>query len=113
MGIGSGTGENRAAIAARAAINSSLLEVSLEGAKGILYNIYGGPTLSMFEVNEASEIIAQAADPDANIIFGATIDEEMDDQVRITVIGTGFDVHQRTLRQFVSTSKSESESESD
>lgn len=103
MGIGSGTGENRAAIAARAAINSSLLEVSLEGAKGILYNIYGGPTLSMFEVNEASEIIAQAADPDANIIFGATIDEEMDDQVRITVIGTGFDVHQRTLRQFVST----------
>lgn len=105
MGIGVGTGENRAATAARAAINSSLLEVSLEGAKGILYNIYGGPSLTMFEVNEASEIIAQAADPDANIIFGATIDEELDDQVKITVIGTGFDVHQRALRQFVSTGK--------
>jgi len=91
MGIGSGTGENRAAIAARAAINSSLLEVSLEGAKGILYNIYGGPTLSMFEVNEASEIIAQAADPDANIIFGANIDKELGNTVKISVIATGFD----------------------
>ena len=102
MGIGVGSGENRAATAARAAINSPLLEVNLEGAKGILFNIYGGPTLSMFEVNEAAEIISQAADPDANIIFGSTIDEDMDDQVRISVIGTGFDEHQRTLRQFVS-----------
>lgn len=102
MGIGVGSGENRAATAARAAINSPLLEVNLEGAKGILFNIFGGPSLSMFEVNEAAEIIAQAADPDANIIFGATIDEEMGDQVKISVIGTGFDEHQKALRQFVS-----------
>lgn len=105
MGIGVGSGENRAATAARAAINSPLLEVSLEGAKGILFNIFGGPTLSMFEVNEAAEIIAAAADPDANIIFGATIDEEMGDQIKISVIGTGFDEHQKALRQFVSTGK--------
>lgn len=106
MGIGIGTGENRAQTAARAAINSPLLEVSLEGAKGILYNIYGGPTLSMFEVNEASEIIAAAADPDANIIFGATIDETLGEQIKISVIGTGFDEHTKALRQFVSTTKS-------
>lgn len=106
MGIGVGSGENRAATAARAAINSPLLEVSLEGAKGILFNIFGGPSLSMFEVNEAAEIISQAADPDANIIFGATIDEEIGDQVKVSVIGTGFDEHQRTLRQFVSSGKS-------
>lgn len=105
MGIGIGTGENRAQTAARAAINSPLLEVSLEGAKGILFNIYGGPSLSMFEVNEAAEIISAAADQDANIIFGATIDEELGDQVKVSVIGTGFDEHQRTLRQFVSSSK--------
>lgn len=107
MGIGIGAGENRATTAARAAINSPLLEVSLQGAKGILYNIYGGPSLSMFEVNEASEIIAQAADPDANIIFGATIDEELGDQVKVSVIGTGFDEHAKALRQFVSTPKSQ------
>lgn len=105
MGIGVGSGENRATTAARAAMNSPLLEVSLEGAKGILFNIYGGPSLSMFEVHEAAQIVSQAADPDANVIFGATIDEEMGDQVRVSVIGTGFSDHQRALKQFVSTGK--------
>lgn len=111
MGIGVGSGENRATTAARAAMNSPLLEVSLEGAKGILFNIYGGPSLSMFEVHEAAQIISQAADPDANVIFGATIDEEMGDQVRVSVIGTGFSDHQRALKQFVSTGKTKKTSD--
>ncbi|NPV26584.1 MAG: cell division protein FtsZ [Firmicutes bacterium] len=91
MGIGTGRGENRAAEAARGAISSPLLETSIEGAKGVLLNITGGPSLSLFEVNEAAEIIAQAADPEANIIFGAVIDENLNDEVRVTVIATGFD----------------------
>jgi len=91
MGIGQGVGENRAATAARMAIASPLLETSIEGAKGILFNIIGGNDLSMNEVNEAANIISQAADADANIIFGATIDENMADQIKISVIGTGFD----------------------
>lgn len=90
MGIGFGSGDNRASTAARAAISSPLLEVSIEGAKGILFNITGGPDVSMFEVDEAAKIISSAADSDANIIFGASIDEEMVDQVKITVIATGF-----------------------
>lgn len=90
MGIGFGTGENRAATAARAAIASPLLEISIEGAKGILFNITGGQDLSMYEVDEAAKIISSAADSDANIIFGATIDDGMSDQVKITVIATGF-----------------------
>lgn len=102
MGIGTGSGDNRAAAAARSAISSPLLEVSIEGAKGILFNIIGGPDLSMSEVNEAAEIISQAADPDANVIFGATIDEEFGDQIKISVIGTGFDEHRQTLRRFAS-----------
>lgn len=111
MGIGVGSGENRATTAARAAMNSPLLEVSLEGAKGILFNIYGGPSLSMFEVHEAAQIVSQAADPDANVIFGATIDEEMGDQVRVSVIGTGFSDHQRALKQFVSSGKTKKTSD--
>jgi cell division protein FtsZ len=91
MGIGSSSGENRAAVAARAAISSPLLETSIEGARGVLLNITGGPGLGLFEVNEAAEIIAQAADPEANIIFGAVIDENMKEEVRVTVIATGFD----------------------
>jgi len=91
MGIGTGTGENRAADAARAAISSALLETSINGAKGVLLNITGGSNLGLFEVNEAAEIIAAAADPEANIIFGAVIDEKMDDSVRVTVIATGFE----------------------
>lgn len=90
MGIGYGTGEGRAASAARAAIASPLLEVSIEGAKGVLFNVTGGQDLSMFEVDEAAKIISAAADSDANIIFGAAIDENLVDQVKITVIATGF-----------------------
>lgn len=91
MGIGVGSGDNRAAEAAKAAISSALLETSINGAKGVLLNITGSGNLSLFEVNEAAEIIAAASDPEANIIFGAVIDEKMDDTVRVTVIATGFD----------------------
>jgi len=91
MGIGQATGENRAVDAARKAISSPLLETSIEGAKGVLLNITGGPNMTLFEVNEASEIIAEAADPEANIIFGAVIDDNMKDEIRVTVIATGFD----------------------
>lgn len=91
MGIGQASGENRAADAARKAISSPLLETSIEGARGVLLNITGGQNLTLFEVNEASEIIAEAADPDANIIFGAVIDESLKEEVRVTVIATGFD----------------------
>ncbi len=91
MGIGQATGENRAAEAARKAISSPLLETTIDGAQGVLLNITGGPNLTLFEVNEASEIIAEAADPEANIIFGAAFDEGMKDEVRVTVIATGFD----------------------
>ena len=101
MGIGVAGGENRASVAARMAIASPLLEVSIEGAKGVLFNIVGGLDLSMTEVNEAAQIIAQAADPDANIIFGATVKEDQMDQVKISVIATGFDESRKRLREFV------------
>ena len=91
MGIGKANGENRAAEAAKLAIQSPLLETSINGAKGVLLNITGGSNLGLFEVNEAAEIVSQAADPDANIIFGAVIDESLKDELRITVIATGFD----------------------
>ncbi|MDA8211506.1 MAG: cell division protein FtsZ [Clostridia bacterium] len=91
MGIGTAGGENRASEAARLAISSPLLETSIEGAKGVLLNITGGANLGLFEVNEAAEIISQAADPEANIIFGAVIDEKLGEEVRVTVIATGFD----------------------
>jgi cell division protein FtsZ len=91
MGIGTAAGENRCADAARAAISSPLLEESVTGATGILLNITGGRDLGLFEVNDAAEIIQNAADGNANIIFGAVIDESMADDVRVTVIGTGFD----------------------
>jgi cell division protein FtsZ len=91
MGIGSSSGENRAGEAAKEAISSPLLEESVEGASGILLNITGGPDLGLFEVNEAAEIVQSAADANANIIFGAVIDDSMSDEVRVTVIATGFD----------------------
>jgi len=91
MGIGTACGEKRASEAAKQAVESPLLETSIDGAKGILMNITGGPDLSLLEVNEAAELIQQSADPDANIIFGADIDESMGDALRITVIATGFD----------------------
>src|SRR5882757_2194585 len=91
MGIGAAGGENRSAEAARAAISSPLLEESVEGAMGILLNITGGHDLGLFEVNEAAEIVQSAADSNSNIIFGAVIDDTLSDEVRVTVIGTGFD----------------------
>jgi len=91
MGIGYGTGDSRAAEAARAAIDSPLLDLSISGAKGVLFNITGGTDLSMFEVDEAARIITEAADPEANIIFGAVIDEKFTGEVKCTVIATGFD----------------------
>lgn len=100
MGIGQAGGENRAATAARMAIASPLLEVSIEGAKGVLFNIVGGPDLSMTEVNEAAQIISQAAEPDANIIFGATIKDDLVDMVKISVIATGFDESRLKLREY-------------
>jgi len=91
LGIGTGVGENRAQMAARAAVSSPLLDLSIEGARGVLFNIAGGTDLTMFEVDEAARIISGAADPDANVIFGAVIKDDLSDQVRITVIATGFD----------------------
>ncbi|NLM24957.1 MAG: cell division protein FtsZ [Firmicutes bacterium] len=91
MGIGQASGEDRAVQAAKQAICSPLLETSIEGAKGILLSLSGSANLGLFEVNEAAEIIAQAADADAEIIFGAVIDESLQDQIRVTVIATGFD----------------------
>src|SRR4051794_3039600 len=91
MGIGAASGENRAAEAAKNAISSPLLEQSVEGATGILLNITGGGDLGLFEVNEAAEIIQSAAASDSNIIFGAVIDEDFEDELRVTVIATGFD----------------------
>ena len=91
MGIGTSNGESRAAEAARAAISSPLLEESVDGAQGIIFNITGGKDLGLFEVNEAAEVVHDAADPNANIIFGAVIDEHGGDDVRVTVIATGFD----------------------
>lgn len=99
MGIGTGVGENRAATAARTAIASPLLETTIEGAKGVLFNIIGGNDLTMSEVDEAAKLIASAVDPDANIIFGAIIDEKLVDQIKITVVATGFDETKKRLRE--------------
>ena len=100
MGIGVGEGENRAVDAAKMAINSPLLETSIDGAKGILLNISGSSDLSIFEVNEAAEIISEAADPDANIIFGSVIDESLGDKVQITVVATGFNSSAKSVPEF-------------
>lgn len=90
MGIGTASGENRAVDAAKAAIESPLLEVGIDGARGILFTVTGGPDLAMYEVSEAARIITASADPNAKIIFGAVIDEAMKDQLKVTVIATGF-----------------------
>ncbi len=100
MGIGSGMGENRALQAAKSAIASPLLDVSIEGAKGILLNITGGDSMTMTEVDEAATIISQTASADANIIFGATVNPKLGDELRITVIATGFDDTQARLARF-------------
>lgn len=91
MGIGSASGEDRAVVAAKQAIESPLLEVSIDGARGVLFNVTGGHNIGMHEVNEAAETITSAVDPDANIIFGATVDDSLDEELRITVVATGFD----------------------
>ena len=100
MGIGEGTGENRAADAAKMAINSPLLETSIDGAKGILLNISGSSELGIFEVNEAAQIISDAADPDANIIVGSVIDESLGDKVQVTVVATGFGNNAKSVPEF-------------
>ena len=98
MGIGTASGENRAAEAARTAVSSPLLETSIEGATGILLNITGGPDIGLFEVNEAAEVVTSAADQNANVIFGAVIDDAVGDEVRVTVIATGFGGARRRRR---------------
>jgi cell division protein FtsZ len=98
MGIGAASGENRATEAAQAAVSSPLLEASIEGATGILLNVTGGVDIGLFEVNEAAEVVTGAADQNANVIFGAVIDEALKDEVRVTVIATGFGPH-RTRRR--------------
>jgi cell division protein FtsZ len=99
MGIGAASGENRAAEAARAAVSSPLLEASVEGATGILLNITGGPDIGLFEVNEAAEVVTSAADANANVIFGAVIDDAKADEVTVTVIATGFGGDRRRRRR--------------
>ena len=99
MGIGSASGENRATEAARAAVSSPLLETSIEGATGILLNITGGPDIGLFEVNEAAEVVTSAADQNANVIFGAVIDDAQGDDIRVTVIATGFGPQRRRRRR--------------
>ena len=99
MGIGRGSGDNRAIEAAKAAVESPLLELSIDGAKGILFNITGGPDMGMYEIDEAAKVITEAADPDANIIFGAIVDEAMAGEIKITVIATGFEHDSGTRKQ--------------
>ena len=99
LGDGIASGDNRAIKAAQSAINSPLIESSIDGAKGILLNVSGGPDLKLFEVNEAAEIIRNSSSPDANIIFGAVIDENMKDKIKVTIIATGFKDKQFDKRQ--------------
>jgi cell division protein FtsZ len=99
MGIGRASGENRAAEAARIAVSSPLLEASIEGATGILLNITGGPEIGLFEVNEAAEVVTGAADQNANVIFGAVIDDSLGGEVQVTVIATGFGGQGRRRRR--------------
>jgi len=99
MGIGVASGENRAVEAARTAVSSPLLEESIEGATGILLNVTGAPDVGLFEVNEAAGVVTEAADQNANVIFGAVIDESLKDEVRVTVIATGFGARRRRRRE--------------
>src|SRR3989338_8790192 len=99
MGVGTSSGENRASTAARSAIASPLLDASIEGARGVLFNITGGTDMTMNEVDEAAKVITSQADPDAQIIFGAAIDEKLIDQVKVTVVATGFDESRRRFAQ--------------
>lgn len=105
IGIGVASGEERATRAAQAAISSPLLETSMDGARGVLINVTGGTDLGLLEVSEAAQIIREAADPEANIIFGAVIDEKSKDEVRITVIATGFDLVRRVEEPVAATTE--------
>ncbi len=100
MGVGIGSGDKRAITAIKNAISSPLLDVSIEGAKGVLFNVVGGPDLTMSEIDEAALIISKSVDPDADIIFGAVIDEQMEDQIKITLIATKFDDKKLGLHRF-------------
>ena len=91
MGIGRASGENRAVIAAQQAVESPLIEVKIEGARGVLFSVAGGYDMSMSEIQEAAEVITGAVSPDANIIFGASIRPELEDEIVVTVVATGFD----------------------
>jgi cell division protein FtsZ len=110
MAVGRASGEDRATVAARQAISSELLDVTIDGARGILFNVTGGADLSLYEVNEAASIIKQTADPDVNLIFGAVVDHELEEEIRITVIATGFDQTNARMRA-VRASRREEESE--
>ncbi len=109
MGIGRATGENRAADAAKAAIASPLLEASIEGAKGVLLNITGGNDLGLHEANEAAEVISEVADPEANIILGTVVDEKLENEVKVTVIATGFDREDGEVKKEVAASREKEE----
>ena len=106
MGVGTASGENRASTPARSAIASPLLDTSIEGARGVLFNITGGPDMTMNEVDEAAKVITAQADPDAQIIFGAAIDEKLIDQVKVTVVATGFDESRRRYQPVSTVSSS-------
>jgi cell division protein FtsZ len=99
MGIGRASGDNRAVEAARQAIDSPLLETSIEGARGVLFNITGGRNMTMHEIDEAAKTVTDAVDPDANIIFGAVLDDQLDDDLQITVVATGFDALKRAVQE--------------
>ncbi len=109
MAVGRASGEERARVAAEQALSSRLLDVTIDGARGILFNVTGGPDLSLFEINQAAAIIRETAHPDVNLIFGAVIDENMGDEIRITVIATGFDHQMPVMRPMRSTSRARQE----
>ena len=112
MAVGRATGENRAQAAAEQAISSQLLDITIDGARGVLFNVTGGSNMTLFEVNQAAAIIRETAHPDVNMIFGAVIDPEMGDEIRVTVIATGFEragaAPRRTLERPLRNEKSNS-----
>ena len=91
MAVGRGSGDDRAKTAAEQAISSQLLDITIDGARGVLFNVTGGPNMTLFEVDQAAAIIRETAHPDVNLIFGAVIDPNMGDEIRVTVIATGFE----------------------
>lgn len=108
MAVGRGSGDERAKTAAEQAISSQLLDITIDGARGVLFNVTGGPNMTLFEVNQAAAIIRETAHPDVNMIFGAVIDPDMGDDIRVTVIATGFErsgVPRRALERLSRTEK--------